>query len=506
MLTSNRLANLQAKRSARLVGVESAEKDEQAIILECRRYIQQFSEFYRNMAPAQKKEIIKEKINLYVMNELPIVNGYTDDDNRPDTNKLTEMLIEEIMDYGILTEAMRDPNIYEIRANGKGIKIEINGRITDLTDNEGRIIEFSTVEQQETILRKLLGDVRLNPKYRLVNARTIEGYRIAAVHSSGMSLDPNNPLAEQYHSFVIRKFREVKMNLSDIVRYGTLSDDMAELLELLPQAELTFVTVGPTTSGKTTTNNAILLSGVSPNLRTIIIQNPSEIDLRMRDAAGRIYNDTLHLEASEKDNPSAYDNTMVNLMSHLLRMSPTLVCFGELRSNKEFKLGMAILQAGHPVNTTYHADSSESAVKRFLTAYLAESGNEPAHLALSALTEVLHIIIVQRVMRDGRRKIIQISEVIGVKNDNPNEPDINDLYRFEIDQEPEYDEYNRLIEIKGTHKHVGVLSEKIIRKFSLCGIPRYKWEKFTELDDEYTETYTGNYKSNIRDDRVNIYE
>lgn len=88
------------------------------------------------------------------------------------------------------------------------------------------------------------------------------------------------------------------------------------------------------------------------------------------------------------------------------------------------------MQAGHPINCTFHAGSSEGAIKRFLTAYLAESGNEPSDLALYNITSLCNLVIVQKILRDGTRKIIQISEVVGVKDDNPNAANINDLYKF----------------------------------------------------------------------------
>lgn len=490
IMDAKRFLSIQAERGAKAVGTEVAQKSIDFVIAECRRYIQDRSKVYRDLDPESKRNAIKELIISYVMTHPYIVEDYVDEENRPDTNKLVDKLIEEITDYGILTAPILDPDVYEIRANGKEIKVEIKGKVQDLVDKEGNIVSFESTEQQDIILRKLLGDVRLTPKDAIVNARTVEGYRIAAVHSSVLAPDPNDPGAERYHAFVLRKFRKVRMSLSDIVRQGTISDNMARFLALLPAGGLTFVTVGPTASGKTTLNNAIL-QAVPPTTRTILLQNPSEIDLRFKDPSGRIYNDVLHLEASEKENPAPSDPTMENLMAHTLRLSPTFVCFGELRTNKEFKLGMQIMQAGHPINCTYHAEDSHGAIERFLTAYLAESGNEPSHLALKTLTRLLNIIIVQKLMRDGTRKVIQISEVVGVRPDNPNEPLLNDLFIFDIDDEPEYDRAGNVVRIKGKHKRVGRLSDKTIRKFKLEGVSTKLYSFLLEDPGNDSETYTG---------------
>ena len=214
--------------------------------------------------------------------------------------------------------------------------------------------------------------------------------------------------------------------------------------------------------------------------------------MRFRDASGRTYNDVLHLEAKEKENPTPSDATMQNLMSHTLRLSPTFVCFGELRTNSEFKLGMQIAQAGHPINCTFHAESSMGATRRFLTAYLAESGNEPSDLALLTLTDLVHIIVVQKIMRDGTRKIIQISEVLGVCKDNPNKADINDLYKFEMTGDTEYDDAGNVKKIHGVHKRIGKLSQKTIDKLRLEGVNPSQYDFMTkDVDEKEVEEYTG---------------
>ena len=493
-MTTKELLELQTKRSAKsgTGGINVAESSTyDSVLSDCRKFIEEHSVQYRDLYPAQKREKIKEIITDFVMDTKPVVEGFKDESNLPDTQKLSNKLIEDILNYGILTNAMEDESVFEIRANGQEIKVEKNGRVVDLTDNTGKIISFESPEQQEIIMRKLMGDARLTPKDQLVNSRTLEGFRIAAVHSSAMSPDPQDPTAPKYHSFVLRKFKKSKMDLGQIVQFKTLSDNMARLLALCPAGGLTFFTVGPTASGKTTTNNAIL-QAVPATTRTVLIQNPSEIDLRFKDDTGRVYNDVLHLEAKEEENPTPTDATMENIMDHTLRLSPTFVCLGEIRSNKEFKQAMKIMQAGHPINTTFHAESSEGAVQRFLTAYLATSGNEPSHLALRTLTGLVNLIIVQKIMRDGKRRIIQISEVVGVDPNDQEKPLINDLYIFDIDKDPELNPDGTVKEIHGTHKRVGKLSDRLVRKFKLEGVADRRFDfMMKELSNTEVETYTG---------------
>lgn len=495
-MDQNKLLKLQTERGAKSASFDTTTKTFDAVTNECRKQIEDKSEQYRDLNPIDKKEAIKTIIIDYVMTNKPMVEGYIDADNVPDTLKLVNKLVEAITDYDILTAAMNDERVFEIRANGKEIKVEIQGHVEDLTDDDGNIISFESPEQQEIIMRKMLGDVRLTPKDALVSTSTIEGYRIAAVHSSAISPDPNDPTGDKYHSFVLRKFNKTKMNLGDIVLKRTLSDNMARFLALMPAGGLTFFTVGPTASGKTTTNNAIL-QAVPATTRTVLLQNPSEIDLRFKDETGRVYNDVIHLEAREIENPTTADPTMENLMNMTLRLSPTFVCLGEIRSNPEFKSAMKIMQAGHPINTTFHSENSDGAISRFLTAYLAVSGNEPSHLALRTMTGLVNVIIVQKIMRDGKRRIIQISEVLGVDPEDREKPLLNDIYRFDIDEEPEYDEAGNVVKINGHHRRVGKLSDKLVRKLQLEGVAKSRYDfLLKEVSNAEVESYTG---KNIND-------
>lgn len=489
-MDSKRLLELQVERGATTNSSEAIPKSIDTVISECRRYIQDNSDEYRNIEAENKKDVIKKLIVDFVMQCKYVVQDYTDDEGRTDTNKLVDRLVEDITDYGILTLAMNDPDVYEIRCNGKEIKVEKKGRILDLMDKDNNIISFESVEQQDIVIRRLLGDVRFTPKDAVVNARTVEGYRVAAVHCSALSPDPNDPTNDNYHAFVLRKFKKSKMKLGEIVKNRTMSDNMARTLGLVTAGGLAFATVGPTASGKTTTNNAILQS-IPPTTRVVLLQNPSEIDLRMRDASGRVFNDVLHLEAKEKENPSPTDPTMTNLMAHILRLSPTLVCFGELRTNKEFALGMTILQAGHPINLTFHAEDSIGAVQRYLTAYMAESG-ETIDTALPTLTRLLNLIIVQKIMKDGTRKVLQITEVLGVDPENEKAPLLNDIYRFIPFGEPVYDSVGNVKEIPGIHKRVGKLSQKTVDKLKLEGVDESRFSfLIKDPSDDEEETYTG---------------
>lgn len=140
----------------------------------------------------------------------------------------------------------------------------------------------------------------------------------------------------------------------------------------------------------------------------------------------------------------------------------------------------------------YHSDSASGAVSRFLTAYLSESGNEPSHLALKTLTDHLDLVAVQKIMRDGTRRVLQISEVVGVDPNDRDKPLLNDLYRYEIDGDPDYDENGNVVKIHGHHKRVGKISDTLLRKFQLEGVAESQYDfLLKDPDNSEVETYTG---------------
>lgn len=94
-------------------------------------------------------------------------------------------------------------------------------------------------------------------------------------------------------------------------------------------------------------------------------------------------------------------------------------------------------------------------------------------------------------MRDNTRKIIQISEVLGVSDENKETPKINDLYIFDIDQDPIYDEAGNIVEIRGRHKRVGKLQGRAVKKLRLEGVKPSDYDFIVRDVFDEQETYTG---------------
>jgi len=444
----------------------------------CRKSITKMATnaFRREQDPAKKREITKAYINEFVDTHKPVVQR-PDGRGEFDLNSLKNALIDEITHYGPITKAMEDPTIDEIRANGPDqIFVESMGKTIRWEQN------FTDREHMERIISKLLGvsKVRLTPKNPMVNARTIEGYRVNATHADISPYD--------VPAFVIRKFNKKSITYKVMLQNETFSVNMLRLLTLIPKANLSWITVGPTGSGKTTLNE-ILIKEINPLMRVITIENPSEMRLIRREGDkeyGRVINDVLQYECVPDEDDSS-PATMENLLINAMRQSPHWIGPGELRSPGEFATALRAAQTGHYFFTTLHAEGDEEAIYRFLTAYLMVS-NEPAELALRNICNAVKFVIFQEKLADGSRKVTSISEVLGSEGLKPK---INQIYKFICEDVEEEEGTHRVLKIIGRHKRVGVISERVQQMMLKAGIKRSRFEFLTkEPSDDEVEVYS----------------
>ncbi len=479
MLTRGKISNIQQKSTD--FGAESISFAEQknkyititfANALEmCQQYITRVgtNSFRNENDPAVKREMTQNYINEFVDEKKPMVEGFND------LFALKKALIDEISHYGPITAAMEDPSIDEIRANGTDqIFVEKGGKSVLLNQ------KFNDREHMERIISKLIGvsKVRLTPKIPMVNARTIEGFRVNATHAD------ISPYGEP--AFVIRKFSKKSITADNMMHGKSFSKDMFRLLSLIPKADLSWITVGPTGSGKTTLNE-LLIKEINPTSRIITIENPSELRLVRREndrPDGKVINDVLQYESVSEDD-DASPATMENLLINAMRQSPHWIGPGELRTPGEFATALRAAQTGHYFFTTLHAEGDKEAIYRFLTAYLMIS-NEPAELALRNICSAVKFVIFQEKLADGTRKVTSISEVIGSEGLTPI---INQIYKFECEDVVEDEKTHKVLQIVGKHKRVGCISEHTQQQMLKAGIKRERFEFLTVPPTGEAEVY-----------------
>lgn len=447
----------------------------------CQKYISNnaTNAYRREIDAVKKRERTAGYIDEFVDSQRPIVEGYKD------LKELKIALADEITHYGPITEAMNDPTIDEIRANGPDqIFVEREGKTLVWDKN------FTDREHMERIISKLIGvsKMRLTPKVPMVNARTIEGYRVNATHADISPYD--------VPAFVIRKFNKKDISPKNMIQNKSFSLGMYKLLSLLPKGDLSWITVGPTGSGKTTLNE-LLVRQIDPLSRIITIENPSEMRLVRREGDninGRIINDVLQYESTndeDEDSPA----TMEDLLTNAMRQSPHWIGPGELRKPSEFSTALRAAQTGHFFFTTLHAEGDKEAIYRFLTAYLMES-SEPAELALRNICSAVKFVIYQEKLADGTRKIMSVSEITGSEGLVPL---VNPIYKFICEDVIEDEKTHKVLEIVGRHKRVGKLSDQVVQMMLKAGIKKSRFEFLTEppsTDEEevyFTDEYSLDY-------------
>ena len=486
MLDRGKISELQQKATNSIKGSDSGHEQiskytmlvfEEALEL-CQKYITKIAtnSYRRESDPLRKRELTKLYINEFVDSQKPVVKTPTGTGTF-DFVGLKSALIDEITHYGPITKAMEDLSIDEIRANGPDqIFVESAGKTIKWDQ------KFTDREHMERIISKLIGvsKVRLTPRVPMVNARTIEGFRVNATHADISPYD--------VPAFVIRKFNKKSITPQVMLHNESFSVNMYNLLTLIPRADLSWITVGPTGSGKTTLNE-ILIKEINPLTRIITIENPSEMRLLRREGNseyGNVINDVLQYE-SVPDEDDSSPATMENLLINSMRQSPHWIGPGELRSPGEFATALRAAQTGHYFFTTLHAEGDEEAIYRFLTAYLMVS-NEPAELALRNICTAVKFVVYQEKLADGTRKVTSISEILGSEGLKPK---INQIYKFICEDVVEEENTHRILKIVGKHKRVGVLSERTQQKMLKAGIKRSKFEFLTTLPlEDDTEVYT----------------
>jgi pilus assembly protein CpaF len=429
----------------------------------CQKYMTKVATnaFRSESDPVLKRDTTRLYINEFVDSQKPVVQKKNSREPY-EVNALKNALIDEITNYGPITRAMEDPAIDEIRANGpQQIFVESGGK-TLMWDQH-----FNDREHMERIISKLIGvsKVRLTPKAPMVNARTVEGFRVNATHGE---LSPYGTPA-----FVVRKFSKRNITPEGLMQRESFSANMFNLMALLPKADLSWMTVGPTGSGKTTLNE-LIVKEINPLTRIITIENPSEMRLLRREGGrehGRVLNDVLQYESVADDDDSS-PATMENLLINAMRQSPHWIGPGELRTPGEFATALRAAQTGHFFFTTLHAEGDEEAIYRFLTAYLMVS-KEPAELALRNICGAVRFVIFQEKLADGTRKVTSVSEILGADHLKPR---INQIYKFICDDVEEDPETKRVLRIIGRHKRVGRLSDEVQQTMLKAGIKRSRFE------------------------------
>ncbi len=315
---------------------------------------------------------------------------------RRDRARVISEVIAEVSGLGPLQPLMSDTSITEIMVNGpKEIFVERRGKI------EPAGVEFEDQAHVQKIIERIVSPLgrRCDEASPMVDARLPDGSRVNAVIA---------PIALRGPYITIRRFSATPLQVSDLVRFGSLSYAMASFLEAAVKGKANIIVSGGTGSGKTTLLN-VLSSYVPEDERIVTIEDAAELKLTQTHV--------VPMEARPANAEGAGRITIRDLVVNALRMRPDRIIVGEVRSGEALDMLQA-MNTGHEGSlTTAHANAPRDALSRLETMCLMSGMELPLSAIRVQIASAIDIIVQQARFRDGTRKVTSISEVVGMEGD-----------------------------------------------------------------------------------------
>lgn len=323
-----------------------------------------------------------------------------------DRKQLSEDLFNGIRGLGILQSILYDPQVTEIMVNGpNNVFIEKSGRLFEYErhfDNEDELMRII-----KTIVEKVNREI--NPSNPIADARLEDGSRVSAVVK---------PIALNGPILTIRKFPETPMTIEQLLKWKSITEEAAELLNVLVKAKYNIFISGGTGSGKTTFLNA-LSNFIPEDERVITIEDSAELQIR------NIKN-LVRMETKNANVEGKGQITIRDLIKASLRMRPDRVVVGEVRGAEALDMLQA-MNTGHDGSlSTGHANSTRDMLARLETMVLL-GAEFPLDAIRQQIASAIDIIVHLGRLRDRSRKVLEISEVTGYENGKIT---LNSLYAF----------------------------------------------------------------------------
>ena len=324
-------------------------------------------------------------------------------------SQLIGIIMREAVGFGPLDPLLKDETITEIMVNAADeIYIERGGRMLRSR------VKFDDISQMLNVIRRMAATVgrRVDESSPMVDARLPDGSRFNAVIP---------PAAIRGPAITIRKFSSFRLGLDDLIKVGSLSPAMAAFLQDVVKGKLSLIVSGGTGSGKTTTLN-VLGSMIPHTERVVTIEDSAELQMG--------HPHLVAMEFRPANVEGRGELTIRQLLRNSLRMRPDRVIVGEVRDAAALDMLQA-MNTGHDGSmSTIHSNSARDAFSRLETMVLSGSVELPLPAVRAQIASAINLVIHQGRMPDGSRKIMQISEMTGYKDD---QPILNDIFRLQRD-------------------------------------------------------------------------
>jgi len=308
--------------------------------------------------------------------------------------RLVTEVADEILGYGPLEPLLRDPTVTEVMVNGPRHVYFERGGLIYLSDRC-----FRDDDHIMRIVQRIVGPLgrRIDESSPMVDARLPDGSRVNVIIP---------PLSVKGPSITIRKFSRIPYSADDLVRFNTLSPAMVTLLRACIVGRLNIVISGGTGTGKTTLLN-MLSSYIPHHERIVTIEDPAELQLAQEN--------WVSLETRPANMEGKGEVVQRELTRNALRMRPDRIIIGECRAGEAFDMLQA-MNTGHEGSlTTVHANSPRDALSRIENMVLMANLDLPARAIREQIASAIHLIVHLTRMRDGVRRVTQMTEIVGME-------------------------------------------------------------------------------------------
>jgi len=357
---------------------------------------------------------------------------------RAERVRMLEQITDEILGLGPLEPLLRDETITEVMVNGpQQVYIEREGRL-ELTN-----VTFQNDEHVMRIIDRIISPIgrRVDESSPMVDARLVDGSRVNAIIP---------PISLVGPVLTIRKFAATPLTTDDLIRFGTSTPEMFDFLRACVEARLNIFVSGGTGSGKTTMLN-VLSSFIPNDERIVTVEDAAELQLRQEHVV------TLESRPANIEGKGAIP--IRELVRNALRMRPDRIIVGECRGGEALDMLQA-MNTGHDGSmSTGHANSSRDMLARLETMVLFAGVELPLRAVREQIASAVDLIVHQDRLKDGSRKITNITEVQGMEGDVIV---MQDVFVFE---------QTGVVEgkIQGRLKPTGI-RPKFVEKFEIMGI------------------------------------
>lgn len=324
-------------------------------------------------------------------------------------NNYVKNLVDELVGYGPLQSLMDDDTITDIMINGPyTVFVERNG-IVEKTN-----VSFIDDKQLQNVAQRIASKVgrRIDDSSPTCDARLEDGSRVNIVIP---------PIAIDGTSISIRKFSKQSIDLKKLCEFGTISPEIAQVLMVASRCRLNILISGGTGSGKTTMLNA-LSQFISEKERIVTIEDAAELQLQQPHVV------RLETRAASIENTGLISQR--DLVINSLRMRPDRIIMGECRGGEAFEMLQA-MNTGHDGSmSTLHANTPRDAIARIEAMVMMATNNLPLDAIRRTIVSAIDIIIQVNRLHDGSRRVMSISEVIGLEGQSVV---MEEIFKFKVD-------------------------------------------------------------------------